>query len=127
MMGNLRGEPVHGECITDGDASAGIPVVLYEPGNFTAAGIAVVRELTADEILYVTDVQILCETGGDIFLCADGKVAGEYVAHGALDAKGGIILHFEQPRGGAPGTGLKLFGAATNINSCIIEGFITQG
>lgn len=126
-MANLRGESIHGECIIDGDASAGIPVVLYRPSAFTAAGVAVVRSLTAKEILYITDVQIFCETGGDVSLCADGKVAGEYVTHGTLDAKGGIILHFEQPRACAPGTGLVFFGAATNINSCIIEGFITQG
>lgn len=125
-MGNLRGDPVHGECITDGDASGGIAVVLYRPSAFTAAGVAVVRTLEDNERLYVTDVQILCETGGDVSLCADGKVAGEYVAHGTVDAKGGIILHFQQPRACAPGTGLTLFGAATNINSCIIEGYITQ-
>ena len=117
-MANLRGEPCHGEIIIDGDASGGLAVVLYKAGS------TVVRTLTATEILYVTDVQILCETGADVSLCTDGKVAGEYVAHGTVDAKGGLILHFQQPRAGAPGTGLTFYGAGTNVNSCIIEGFL---
>lgn len=119
-MGNLRGEPVHGESITDGDASGGIAIVLYTPGTVT------VRNLAADEVLWVTDVQIVTQDGGDIWLCADGKVAGEYVAHGVFAALGGIVTHFEQPRACAPGTGLVFFGVAANIDSCIIEGFITK-
>lgn len=114
----LRGEEVHGEIFIDGDASGGLEVVLYKAGS------VVVRTLTATEILYVSDVQILCETGGDIWLCADGKVAGEYVVHANVDAKGGLVLHFQQPRACAPGTGLTFYGAASNRNVCIIEGFI---
>jgi len=115
----LRGEEVHGEIILDGDASGGLAVVLYKAGS------VVVRTLGVTEILYVSDVQILCETGADVSLCADGKVAGEYVVHGTVDTKGGLILHFQQPRACTPGTGLTFYGAAANLNTCIIEGFIT--
>lgn len=125
-MGNLRGEPVHGEAILDGDASGGIAVVLYEPSNFSAAGAAVVRTLQDGERLYVTDVQIANEAGGDTWLCADDKVAGEYVSHANLAANGGIVVHFEQPRACAPATGLTFFGGAQGLNACIIEGFVTQ-
>lgn len=114
----LRGEEIHGESITDGDSSGGIAVTLYKSGTVTE------RTLAATEILYITDVQIYNETGGDTWLCADGKVDGEYVAHANLAANGGIILHFNQPRACAKGTGLVFFGAGTNIGSCVIEGFI---
>ena len=114
----LRGEEVHGESITDGDASGGIAVVLYKAGS------VVVRTLGAKEILYVTDIQITCETGGDVWLVADGKVAGEYVWYGSLNAKDTVSISLQQPFACAPGTGLTLFGAATNLNICLIEGFI---
>ena len=74
----------------------------------------------------ITDVQIYCETGGDIWLVSDSKAAGRYVVHAAVDAKGGMVLHFSKPFICPRGKGLKFFGAATNINSCLVEGFIRE-
>jgi hypothetical protein len=111
---------IHGEALIDGNASGGIAVTLYDSGSVD------VRTLGAKEVLYVTDVQILCETGADVWLVADSKAAGRYVAHGTVDAKGGIVLHFRKPFVCPPGTGLKFYGATTNINSCLIEGFIRE-
>lgn len=119
-MANLPGDEVHGEAIVDGDASAGIPVVLYWPGSVQ------VRTLGADECILVSDIQIASETGGDMWLCADGKVAGEYIFHANLAANGFINCHFEQPRACAKATGLVFFGNAANIDSCIIEGSIVK-
>lgn len=113
-------DEVHGEAILDGDASAGIAVILYEKGSVT------VRSLQTGEFLHVTDFQIYTETGGDISLAADSKAAGRYLMHGTLDAKGGAIVHLSRPYICPRGTGLKLFGATTNINSAIIEGFIRK-
>ena len=116
----MTGFSIHGEAILDGDASGGVAVILYESGSVG------VRELRTTEILYVVDVQLLCETGGDIWLVADSKAAGRYVAHGSVDAKGGIVLHFNKPFACPRGKGLKFYGAASNINSCLIEGFIRE-
>ena len=117
----MAGFSMHGESITDGDASGGIAVTLYESGSVTT------RTLKGTEFLHVVDVQLYCETGGDVWLVADGKTDGQYVAHAALDAKGGVILHFNKPYICPRGTGLKLYGAASNLNICLVEGFITEG
>jgi len=119
-MANQPGDPVHGEAIIDGDASAGVPVILYWPGSVQ------VRTLAADEVLHITDIQIACETAADTWLCADGKVAGEYVVYGAVAVTNWFTMSFQQPRACPRGTGLIFFGAATNKNACIIEGFITK-
>ena len=111
---------VHGEAIIDGDASGGIAVILYDKGSVN------VRTLKAGEFLYVTDIQLLSETGADLWLVADSKAAGRYVAHGTVDAKGGIILHLNSPYCCSRGIGLKFYGAGDNINSCVIEGFIRE-
>ena len=111
---------VHGEAIKDGNASGGEAVILYNSGSVD------VRTLAATEVLYITDVQLLCETGADLWLVADSKAAGRYVAHGTVDAKGGVILHFSKPYACPKGKGLKFYGATTNINSCLIEGFIRE-
>lgn len=120
-MANLPGDAVHGESITDGNATGGVAVVLYGHGTVT------VRALAVDEILYVTDVQIMCQDACDMSLVADGLVAGEYVVHGAVDALDQINIHFQQPRACAVGTGLIFFGGGANISSCLVEGFITKG
>ncbi len=110
---------VHGEAILDDDASGGIAVILYDSGSTT------VRTLLSTEFLHVTDIQVLSETGADLWVVADSKAAGRYVVHGTVDAKGGIVVHFNKPYVCPKGKGLTFFGAASNINSCLIEGFIT--
>ncbi len=111
---------VHGESITDGNASGGIAITLYENGGVEE------RTLVATEILYITDVQIMCEDGGDIWLVSDSKAAGRYVAHGAVDAKGGMVINFRKPYVCPKGKGLKFYGAAANLNVCLVEGFIRE-
>lgn len=122
MMGNLRGTPIHGEAIIDGDASGGIDMILYESGSVT------VHPLQPNESIYVTDVQISSEKAADVSLCADGKVAGEYIVHHKSGAADGItrIVNFQQPRACAAGTNLKFYGGNGNLNSCVIEGFIIE-
>lgn len=112
------GDPVHGESITDGDASGGVAVTLYTSGGVAA------RILGATEVLHVTDVQIMCQGAADVWLCADGKTAGEYVVHGAVDALDQLSVHFNSPYVCAPGTGLTFYGGSADLNTCIIEGFI---
>ena len=112
---------VHGESITDGDASGGIAVTLYEKASVTER-----EALGASEVLYVTDFTIGCETGANVSLVADGKVAGEYLFHATLDAKDVVVVHLKKPYACAKGTGLIFFGASTNLNTCIIEGFIAS-
>ena len=116
----MAGFSIHGESITDGEASGGIAVTLYESGSVEA------RTLATKEVLHITDIQIACETGADVWLTADGKVEGEYVWHGTMDAKDFVSIHFSKPFVCAPGTGLTFYGAATNINSCLVEGFIRE-
>lgn len=111
---------IHGEAILDGDASGGVSVTLYNSGSTT------VRTLDAKEILYITDVQILCETGGDVWLVANSKAAGRYVVHGAVAATGGMVVNFRKPYTCPRGKGLVFYGAATELNSCIVEGFIRE-
>lgn len=113
-----EGDPVHGESITDDDTSSGVAVTLYKAGTASA------RTLKSGETLFITTVQIYCETGGDVFLTNDAKAAGKYVVQGAVDAYGGMIVNFDPPRPCIVSTGLKFFGAATNRNVCIVEGFI---
>lgn len=118
-MRGLIGEPVHGEAIIDGDASGGIAVVLYKAGTTT------VRTLAADEWLHICHVIIGCETGGDVAVAADSKAAGRYLYHATMGAKGREWLCCHRPFVCPKGKGLKLFGIATNLNTCIVEGFIT--
>jgi len=112
---------VHGESITDGNASGGIAVTLYESGSTT------VRTLGAKEVLHVTDVRIQLESDYPASLVSDSKAAGRYLVHGRMSAKGGVIIHFSKPYVCPPGTGLKFYGADNNLNTCLIEGFIREG
>ena len=116
----MNGHPVHGESITDGDASGGVAVTLYTSGSATA------RTLASTEVLYVTDIQIQSETDYPISLVSDSKTAGRYLVHGRINAKGRIIIHFSQPYACPRGTGLKFYGADNNLNSCLIQGFIRE-
>ncbi len=111
---------VHGESITDGDSSSGVAVILYDSGSVE------VRALKSTEVLHITDMQIYNETGGDTWLVVDAKEAGRYIVFASFDAKGGIVHHFSKPFVCPKGVVPKLFGAASNINSCLIEGFISE-
>ena len=111
--------PVHGELVVDGDGSSLTALTLYQSGETT--------EVTLGEKhrLYVTHIHIELETGGDYSLVADGAVAGEYVAHGALPANGQIDIDLsDAPFCCQAGVGLKFQGVVTNRNVCIIEGYV---
>ena len=82
----MYGHGIHGEAIIDGAANGGIAVILYTSGSVT------VRTLGSTEVLHITDVQLLCETGADLWLVADSKAAGRYVVHGTVDAKAELSL-----------------------------------
>lgn len=116
----MAGYSIHGESLTDGNASGGVAFTLYESASTTT------RTLTSKEVLYITDLQIFCETGGDVWVVADTKAAGRYITHASLDAKGGIILHFQKPYACPKGKVPKLFGAASNLNIGLMEGFIRE-
>lgn len=113
---------VHGEAILDGDSSGGVDVILYEKGSTT------VRTLATGEFLHICHVQVGNETGSDTWLVSDSKAAGRYVYHAVLGAKGRERLFMSGCPYTCPrGKGLKFYGASTNLNTCIIEGFITEG
>ena len=115
------GRPFHAELIDDGNTSGGESLTLYASGTVTEITLA------NGEWLHITDIQISTETGGVVYLCADGKVDGEYIFAATLDAKDFISHHFSQPRACAAGTGLKFFGISTNLDTCFVEGYITKG
>ncbi len=115
-----KGEPVHGESITDGNASAGLDLTLYISGSETE------RELAANEFLVITDVYIQIEDGGDFTLSSSTAAAGKYIAHGNLAANGGIARHYSNPFVCQLEEVPKFIGAAANRSSCIIEGYITR-
>lgn len=116
-----EGDPVHGELITDGDASTATVLVLYKSGTTT------VRTLAADEFLSITDVLIVSEDGGDISLLAGSAgAAGKYIVHGNFAANGGVDKSFSTPYTCPIGVTPYFKGAAANLDVCVIEGFITK-
>lgn len=114
------GEPVHGELVTDGDASGLTVLILYTSGSVT------VRTLAVDEFLTVTDLCIILEDGGDFSLVADSAAAGKYIAHGNAAANGGLARSFNTPYVCPEGVTPKFSGAAANRSVCTIEGYITK-
>lgn len=115
-----QGEPVHGELITDGNASSLTVLVLYQSGSVT------VRTLAADEFFTITDVLIILEDGGDFSLVADSAAAGRYIAHGNAAANGGLSRQLSNPYVCPKGVTPKFSGAAANRSVCTVEGFITK-
>lgn len=111
--------PVHGELITDGDASTLTVINLYQGGTNT-----VISALGAKQYLYITDITIYLEDGGDFQLVADSAAAGRYIAHGNAAANGGLERALRSayccPKAVIP----KFKGAGANVSSCIIEGFL---
>lgn len=110
--------PVHGELLTDGDATALTALTLYQAGTVTAV------TLSGKMRLFVTDVFIMLESGGDFALVADGEVAGEYIAQGSAAANGGVQMSLRTAYRCQAATGVKFKGVNTNRNVCIIEGYV---
>lgn len=113
-------EIVHGEYFLDGDASAEKSVVLYEAGTTT------VRTLAANEYLYITDIVLTCETGGDVAVYFGTDVAGKRLLKMTVAAKSGYDHQYMTALCGPKGEGLKLTMAATNINFVVVEGYIRK-
>ena len=70
-------------------------------------------------------ITIICEDGGDVYLCADGKVAGEYVFVANLAANGGVTIQLKTPFRCARGTTLVFYGVGADLDICLIQGYIT--
>ncbi len=112
---------VHGELITDGNASALTVINLYKSGSTVT-----ISALGAKDRLYITEVTILLEDGGDFALVADSAAAGLYIAEGNAAANGGLHMSARQPYCCPAGVIPKFKGAAANKSTCIIEGFISS-
>jgi hypothetical protein len=118
-MWSAQGDPVKGEVVDANAGGAGAAVLWYQSGT--------ARTLAADERLNVTDILFLSTAGGVFSLffgTADG--AGKRVAKGIVDAKGGLVHHFETSVSGPLGTNLWLTAAAGQID-CVISAYITKG
>jgi hypothetical protein len=120
------GEHVVGIAKVDGDTTAnGLEVVLYRAGELTA------RALATTEHLYITDVMITNETGGDTYLDLNTgvdnlHVAADIIVAGNLQANGGIIISYVVPRQCPMGKKPRFYAAATNLNVCVIHGYIRR-
>ncbi len=80
----LPGDPVHG-ILSSADASSGVAVVIFKDGSNTA------HTLAANEILVITDYEIIAAVSGDthLFLGADATPGtGETIARGTVGTNG---------------------------------------
>jgi len=116
----LRGDPVHGELVTDGDSSTLTVLVLY-----TAGGVAV-RTLAADEFLSITDYVIATESAAEVRLVADTDVAGRRIVAEATTTFAHLEHHYSEPYACPLGVVPKFAGSASNVSSCLIQGFISK-
>jgi len=119
-------EQVLGVVNSDGDTSAGVAVVLY------IAGTSLVRTLAVTEILFVTDLQVITEDGGDIFVDTDTDADGDHDAFdilmaGRLAANGGLSAHFQVHHQCARGKLPKLYASATNRDTLVLHGYVRAG
>lgn len=120
---NDRGEQVMGVALLDGNGSAGVTMTLYRAGETTE------RTLAATEHLYITDVDVVTEVGGDIYVDCDSDADGDHdlfdiLVAGTFDAKGGLSRRYVTPHQCPKGKKPKLFGIATGLDTCVIHGFI---
>lgn len=122
---NDRGEQVMGVALFDGDGHAGITMTLYKAGE-TAE-----RVLAATEFLYITDIDLVTEVGGDIYVDCDSAGNGAHslfdiIVAGTFDAKGGLSRRYATPHQCPRGKKPVLFGISTGLDSLVIHGFICQ-
>lgn len=124
----MEGMPVHGYGRVDGDATTatGTPVV----SALNQHGSAAVYNLAATEILYITDLYVSCETGGDIVVAASAVLpaapASATVFAATVPANFFIHLHFLTPFCCAAGEVLRMEGIATNVDMISYEGFVRR-
>lgn len=115
----MRGDPIHGERIVDGSALTRTALTLYPSGEVTA------RTMVTGDRLYITDVYIFSEIGGDILLDTGGA-APRTIVDAMLDAKDYLHLHFRQPVACELSLPPQFTGIATGKDVCIIEGFLAR-
>jgi len=113
--------PVHCELVTDGDASALTVLKVYQRGTTTE-----IAALGAKQRLYITDIVMTSEAGGDVTLVMDAAAAGGYIHYGHVAAEATIIRHYVTPICCPAGVIPKFAGAAAERNTCIMEGFLNN-
>lgn len=94
-----RGTPFEAE-VRSADASSGVAVPIYNPGNTTAL------TLGADEYLEVTFVHLVTVAGEDAYVLigSDATIGtAEAIVRGTYAANGGFAGELGQPKVGAPG------------------------
>ena len=91
MAVSLQGDPVHGEIIETNQGGGTYSVLLYPAGTVTA------RTLLATEFLIITDILFFSTAGGTFDFVMNTAVAGRHIVKGNLDAKSGVMHHFEVP------------------------------
>jgi hypothetical protein len=116
----MHGEPVHAERIVDGNSSALAVLKLFVSGTATE------RALGADEYFHITDVYIQLQAGGAFALVADAATDGLTVRRGVAAANGDVQANLHVPYVCPKGVVPKFSGAASGLNVCIVEGFITK-
>lgn len=116
----MVGRPVHLERVVDGDASTLTALAIYPAGSTTA------YTLGSGEVLHITDVFIMLESGGDFSLVANEAAAGKYIAHGNAAPNGGVVMSKRTSFTCAPGVTPKFSGATTNRSVCLCEGSILE-
>jgi hypothetical protein len=115
------GDPIHGEVVSADASGAGVACTLYDQGVTATA-----RTLAASERVTVTDVLFISTAGGAfsfIFGTTDG--AGKRIVKGLLDAKSGVLHHFETPITGPAGVVPLLIAAAGQVD-LVMTGYITK-
>lgn len=124
----MQGLPVHGYGRVDGDATSATGTHVVSVLN--QHGSAAVYNLAATETLYITDLYVSCETGGDIVVAADptpaAPPASATVFAATVPANFFIHLHFLTPFCCPDGEVLRMEGIATNVDMISYEGFVRR-
>jgi hypothetical protein len=120
---NRQGTQVFGVVNHDGDTSGGQEASLY------LSGMSSTFSLGSNEVLFITDIQVITEGGGDIFVDFDSGADGAHddedlIVAGNFAANQGVVTDFQTPRQGPPGKVPKLFGAAQDRDTLIFHGYV---
>lgn len=116
-MSEQIGEIVHGEVFVDG-AGAASAIVLYQQGTST------VRTLAATEFLYITDLVMTSEAGGEVSIYFGSDAVGKRLLKMVVAAKSGYDHEYCTPVCGPKGVGLTVNTTGADWTFVAIEGFI---
>jgi hypothetical protein len=121
MAWSAQGDPIHAEVSSANAQGTAIAFLLYNQGVCATA-----RTLAANERVIITDILLVLAVGGAFTLAFAAADAGGYrILKGTLDAKSGVIHHFETPMVGPPGVLPYLIAAAGQVD-CILTGSIVE-